>query len=169
MTTLELVIGAQASLQALDVSQMLVQGVFCLTLQACSNLGTAGLSLLAETGALASLRVLDVSQLPALKTPASAGLLPSIISAARGRLEELAVDGASLGTEQWVLMCPLLQRLRSLSLVGCTGLTDRLVAALGCHCSRLQCLLVGGGSMAWREGAVLEGFQRLQSLTFDHR
>ena len=110
-----------------------------------------------------------MSQLPALKAPASVELLPTIISAAGGCPEELAVDGAALGTEQWVLMCPLLQRLRSLSLVGCTGLTDRLVAALGCHCNGLQRLLVGGGSMAWREGTVLEGFQRLQSLTFDHR
>ena len=138
-------------------------------LQACSSLGTAGLSLLAETGALASLQVLDVSQLPALKAPASAALLPMIISASRGCLEELAVDGAALSTEQWVPVCPLLQRLRSLSLVGCTGLTDRLVAALGRQCSGLQRLLVGGGSLAWREGALLEGFHRLQSLTFDHR
>lgn len=145
------------------------QGLCCLPLQTCSNLGTAGLSLLAETGALASLRVLDVSQLPALKGPASAGLLPTIISAAGGCLEELAVGGAALSTEQWVLVCPLLRQLRRLSLVGCTGLTDGLVAALGCHCSGLQRLIVGGGSMAWREGAVLEGFQRLQSLTFDHR
>ena len=110
-----------------------------------------------------------MSQLPALGASASAGLLPTMISAAGGRLEELAVDGAALGTEQWVPVCPLLRRLRSLSLVGCTGLTDRLVAALGCHCSGLQRLLVGGGSLAWREGAVLERFQRLQSLTFDHR
>eukprot|EP00891_Asterochloris_glomerata_P004245 jgi/Astpho2/4245/Aster-x1209 len=114
--------------------QQRVPSIVELRLQTCSNLGTAGLSLLAETGALASLRVLDVSQLPALRGPASAGLLPTIISAAGGCLEELAVGGAALSTEQWV---------------------PRLV--------------VGGGSMAWREGAVLEGFQRLQSLTFDHR
>ena len=135
-----------------------------LSVKGCSRISMQALETLSAVGSLSRLRALNISFLQ------SAAIMPfseltAIFRSAGECLESLKMDGCRVTPsilQQLGLCCP---NLRTLSAIGCRGLTLDSLTTLAGKCQHITHLGFGGNMFIWScSGTALSAFGHLRSL-----
>ena len=91
--------------------------------------------------------------------------LSAVAFATGGSLRSLNLDGCFISpAAASAIICSCSHQLHSLSIVGCTGLTNASLSELLLGLQQLRELNIGGGSSSWQEGVALAGVTCLEVL-----
>ncbi len=129
-----------------------------------SGISTRAILGLALSGRLTRLRVLDVSFLPSgANQPFTE--LTAVFKSAGPHLQNLKMDACRVNDQLIADLAQNCSMLKSLSVIGCRGLTAGAMAQLAVCCPLLENLGIGGAMFVWGPyGTAMAAFRNLQCL-----